>query len=366
MKAPSISLALFVWSVSIAASTAADSNLYFPPSGKDWKQVSPEAAGFDADKLEAALDFAGENKSSGVVVLWQGRILAEKHWPLDRANGASIRYLGGARGKDAQGRVIEDVASVQKSVVAALVGMAQERKRIAIDKPVGAYLGAGWSEASPEQEERITLRHLLTMTSGLNEQLKFVAPAGKRWQYNSTAYSRARDCVAKAAGKSANEFTREWLTARIGMNDSSWKQRPFAARDPKQNQLGFATTARDLARFGLLVLARGEWDGEAILADKDYLKDMLSPSQELNPAYGYLWWLNGQKFVLRGRRRVPGPTIPNAPMDLVAANGALGRKCWVVPSLNLVVTRLGDQPNDRGFDNQFWKLMMEAVGKKGI
>ncbi len=98
MKTPSISLALLVWSVSFAASTAAESKLYFPPSGKDWQQVSPEAAGFDADKLEAALDFAGENKSSGVVVLWRGRVLAEKHWPLDRANGASIRYLSGARG----------------------------------------------------------------------------------------------------------------------------------------------------------------------------------------------------------------------------------------------------------------------------
>jgi CubicO group peptidase (beta-lactamase class C family) len=364
MKTHGAIVVLFAMLVLAVRSPAADSKLHFPPLGKDWKRVSPREAGIDADKLEAALDYAGNNKSSGVVVLWKGRLLAEKYWPLDRARGASLRYLSGARAKDAEGRVIEDVASVQKSVVALLVGMAQERKLVEIGRPASDYLGKGWSEASPDQEGRITLRHLLTMTSGLNERLEFVGPAGSRWQYNSTAYSRARDCVAKASGKSANALTREWLTSRIGMSDSSWKQRPFAARDPKQNQLGFATTARDLARFGLLILARGEWDGDMILADRDYFKDMLAPSQELNPAYGYLWWLNGQEFVLRGRRRVPGPTVPNAPKDLVAANGALGRKCWVVPSLDLVVTRLGDQPKDRSFDNQFWKLMMEAVSGK--
>lgn len=342
-------------------SHASESDLYFPPSGAQWETVAPSRAGFDAEKLNAALAYAGRNKSSGVVVLWKGRLLAEKYWPMTRANGASLRYLGGVRGRDAQGRAIEDVASVQKSVAATLVGMAKERGLIDIEKPVSDYLGKGWSEPKPGQEAKITIRHLLTMTSGLNDKLQFIAPPGRRWQYNSTAYSRSRDCVAKAAEKPANAVTKEWLTGRIGMNDSSWKQRPGAARDPQQNQLGFATSARDLARFGLLILAEGKWNDNVVIADKEYLNDMLTPSQKLNPAYGYLWWLNGQKFALRGRRRVPGPTIPNAPKDLVAANGALGRKCWIVPSLDLVVTRLGDQPTDRGFDNQFWKLMMEAA-----
>ena len=346
-----------------AVDSSVAEELYFPPAGSEWKMVAPQDAGFDGDKLDAVLEFAGKNKSSGVVILWRGRILAEKYWPLERANGASARYLGGVRGKGAGGRVIEDVASVQKSLTAVLVGMARERELVELDKPAADYLGEGWSQASRAQERAITARHLLTMTSGLNDRLGFVAPAGERWSYNSTAYSRVRDCVAKASGKSADEFTREWLTSRIGMNDSSWERRPFAARDPQQNQLGFATTARDLARFGLLILGKGEWSGETLIADKAYLQEMLAPSQKLNPAYGYLWWLNGQEFALRGRRRVPGPTLPDAPLDLVAANGALGRKCWVAPSLDLVVTRLGDQPGNRGFDNQFWKLLMKASGK---
>jgi CubicO group peptidase (beta-lactamase class C family) len=358
----SLSLILLL-TISCSSSLAADSKFYFPPAGVEWEKIEATDAGWNADKLNAALKLAGDSKSSGVVVLWKGRILAEEYWSLKDREGVSRRYFGGRRGEDAAGRAIEDVASCQKSVVAILTGMARERGLIEIEKPASEYLGKGWSKASPEQEAKITVRHLLTMTSGLTDALAYQAPAGSRWRYNSTAYSRTRDAIAKGSGKSANDFTRKWLTSRIGMNDSSWAQRPGAVRDPQQNQLGFATTARDLARLGLLVLARGDWNGETILKDEAFLKEILSPSQKLNPSYGYLWWLNGQKTPAQGRRKARNSMIPNAPNDLVAANGALGRKLWVVPSLDLIVTRLGDTPR-QGFDNQFWRLMMEAAPKK--
>jgi hypothetical protein len=81
---------------------------------------------------------------------------------------------------------------------------------------------------------------------------------------------------------------------------------------------------------------------------------MLKPSQDLNPSYGLLWWLNGQR------------RVPSAPPDLVAADGALDRKLYVVPSMRLVVARLGAQTSDdlrlaRDWDDQFWKLLMKAA-----
>jgi CubicO group peptidase (beta-lactamase class C family) len=260
--------------------------------------------------------------------------------------------------------VIEDVASVQKSVTAILVDIAQHKGFLKLDDRVSRHLGAGWSKASLEQEQSITVRHLVTMTSGLKDDLSFEAEPGTRWRYNSAAYAHAIKVVSAAAKKTPNELTREWLTGRIGMEDSSWVERPASGREVAANALGFATTARDLARFGLLILADGQWNGQTVIADRDYLHAVQRPSQKLNPSYGYLWWLNGQPEVARGAgERVKGPLIPTAPPDLVAALGAVDRKLYVVPSLQLVVTRLGNSTGPT-FQNDFWKLLVEAAPKK--
>jgi CubicO group peptidase (beta-lactamase class C family) len=338
--------------------------LYFPPAQGDWARVAPAAVGWDASKLEAALRLAGETRASGVVILHRGRILAEQYWNPDpeRPAGKKARAYGAlVVGRDAAGRAIEDVASVQKSISAMLAGIAQHKGLLRLEDPVQKHLGTGWSKATPEQEKAITVRHLLTMTSGLKDDLTFEAAAGTRWRYNSAAYAHTIRVIAAAAKKSPNDLTREWLTGRIGMNDSRWVERPGAGPEAVANALGFATSARDLARFGLLILAEGQWNGAPIIADRDYLRAALKPSQNLNPSYGYLWWLNGQPEVARGAgERVKGPLIPTAPPDLVAALGAVDRKLYVVPSLGLVVTRLGNSAGP-AFQNDFWRLLMAAA-----
>ena len=110
---------------------------------------------------------------------------------------------------------------------------------------------------------------------------------------------------------------------------------------------------------------KGAWAGQDIVKNAAYLSAATSPSQQLNPAYGYLWWLNGQPFTLRPGRKieVPGPMISTAPPDLFAAKGALGRMVYVVPSLQMVVTRLGDNPDVVGrpkFEAEFWRLLMQS------
>jgi CubicO group peptidase (beta-lactamase class C family) len=340
--------------------------LHFPSATGAWETVAPAAVGWNEEKLAAALALAEATRASGVVVLHRGRILAERHWPLDhgvRAGKKARDYGAMVQGRDAAGRVIEDVASVQKSVAAILVGIAQGRGLLRIEDPVSRHLGSGWSKASPDQEGAITVRHLLCMTSGLQDDLTFEAAAGTRWRYNSAAYSRTLNVVAAVAKMPLHDVTREWLTRRIGMEDSRWAERARADREAAVNPFGFATTARDLARFGLLILAGGEWKGDTIIADREYLRAALRPSQTLNPSYGYLWWLNGQSEVARGAGgRVKGPLIPSAPADLVAALGAVDRKLYVVPSLGLVVTRLGNSAGPT-FQNEFWRLLMEAAPK---
>lgn len=336
-------------------------DLYFP-GDEEWQTVAAADAGYDAEVLKRAVDFAMSRGSSSIVILHRGRLLAEQHKSVA---APSRRYRGTLCGVNEHGHAVEDVASCQKSVTSVLVGIAVQKGLLQLSDSVSKHLETGWSRATAEQERKITVRHLITMTSGLTDQLTWQSEPGTRWRYNSTAYSKALTVVCRAADLSANELTVHWLTGPLGMKDSKWVERNFAGRTGVDaNRLGFATTARDLARFGLMMLAEGRWRNSDVLTSDRYRRQSVSTSQKLNPAYGYLWWLNGTDRVKRGNRMLRGTLIPGAPADLYAAQGALGRKCYVVPSLQLVVVRLGDQPDGDGrkrFDVEFWRRLQAAV-----
>jgi CubicO group peptidase (beta-lactamase class C family) len=328
------------------------------PPASGWDTADPASVGWDPPALQAALDFAGAHGTRALVVAVGGRVIAQQAW------GVSID--GFAR----------DVASCQKSVVALLVGNLQDAGRLAIDEPVTTYLGAGWTRATPGEEAPITVRHLLTMTSGLADDLTFAAPPGTVWRYTTNAYQQLVPLVEEVSGRSIDESTRVALFDPIGVSRASrWQVRriegPFGVDPTGRRIQGLVMTAPDLARVGLLVLRDGTWGARRVLADRSYLAEALAPSQELNPSYGYLWWLNGQDaFVLPGPPvRRPGPLIPGAPADLVAALGKDDQKLYVVPSLEAVVTRLGapadpsrgPRPARSSFDAELWQRLVAAA-----
>jgi CubicO group peptidase (beta-lactamase class C family) len=353
-------LALLAGGFMASLPAKAAEELYFPGSDESWESVAPASAGWDSEKLNAALDIAGARKSSGVVILHGGRIMAERYWD---SPDASQRYSNMLTGRDVQGRAIEDVASAQKSVVAVVIGIAQERGFLRIDDPVSKYVGEGWSRASSNQEAAITIRHLLSMNSGLATDFSFSSAAGTVWLYNTPVYHELMRVLIAATGMDRQSLTREWVTEPLGMKYSSWTDRPWASSDIA---VGLSTTARDLARFGLMIWSGGQWAGEALVEDSSFLDAMLSPSQALNPSYGYLWWLNGQDFSLNAAARVQrrnGALVASAPSDMVAMQGALDRKLYLVPSLNLVITRLGSNGDANGssFNDAFWEALMEAA-----
>ncbi|HEX2466051.1 MAG TPA: serine hydrolase, partial [Thermoanaerobaculia bacterium] len=145
----------------------------------------------------------------------------------------------------------------------------------------------------------------------------------------------------------------------------TWVDEPAAVAAGSRigNTIGFSTSARDAARFGLMILAGGCWKNEDVLGDPRYLAEAFASSQSHNPSYGLLWWLNGKAKSPQGGKIADGPMIPTAPSDLVAAQGALGRKVYVVPSLDLVVTRLGDEPA-KDFNFGLWRLLSAAAPKR--
>ncbi|MEX0963533.1 MAG: serine hydrolase domain-containing protein [Pseudohongiellaceae bacterium] len=343
--------------------TEAAQSFYFPGSDADWETIEPQSVAWDPQKLDAALELAGARKSSGVVILHGGRIMAERHW---ESPDDSTAYRNMLTGRDLRGWAIEDVASAQKSVVAILTGMAQERGFLNLDDPVARYVGQGWSKLTTEQEAAVTIRHLLSMNSGLATDFTFAAAPDTEWLYNTPVYHELMRVLIAATGLDRQALTHNWLAEPLGLTHTAWTDRPWASADIA---VGLSTSARELARFGLMIMAGGQWADETIVADKDFLDAMLRPSQQLNPSYGYLWWLNGQDFALasgaRAMRR-EGSLIPAAPKDLVAMQGALDRKLYLMPSLDLVITRLGSngEVDDSSFNDAFWEALMEAAPRR--
>jgi CubicO group peptidase (beta-lactamase class C family) len=328
----------------------APTTYYYPPlTGDTWETISPTTIGWDENKLNEAMDFAASKSSYGIVILKKGRIVTERYW-----NGwnKDTKYY---------------IASAGKSVTAFLAGMAQQDGIININNKTSQYIGTGWSSAPLAKENLITVRHHLSMTTGLDDNvpdqdcvtpacLNYKADAGTRWAYHNAAYYKLQEILSMASGKTINQYTKEKLYDKIGMPNAFWL-----------NKVMYCTT-REAARFGSLICSKGSWNGTALLSDMTYFNAMTSTSQNLNLSYGYLWWLNGKaSSMVPGLQTVfPIPLNTSAPADMYMALGKDDKKIYVVPSLDVVVVRLGDDAgaNPLGpssFDTELWGKLKLAM-----
>jgi len=307
--------------------------------------------------MQAVLSYVQGQNTTGFLIVQDRKTLVEKNWPAP----TDPVFKAFAYGTTSTGALLEDVASQQKSWVSFLVAVAIDKGLMDVDKPVSAYIGPGWSKTSPEQEAKIRVIDVLTMSSGLTEGFTYAAPPGTLFFYNTPVYAITKTIVAAAARQPIEVLTHDWLTGPAGMADTAWRKRPqTAAFAAAANPTGLVTCPRDAARFGQIILDGGKAaDGTRIVSQAS-LGAMFTRSAT-NPAYGRLWWLNGGAYAFRaGAGRVDGPLIPAAPADLVAALGALDRKLYVVPSKNLIVVRMGAAA-EKGFDERLWSLLSRAI-----
>ena len=254
-------------------------------------------------------------------------------------------------------------ASAGKTLTAMTSGIAQQEGLININNKVSDYLGTGWTSIPLAKENLITCKNLLSMTSGLDDttgddvspgNLQYVADAGTRWAYHNV-YVKMQDVVAAASGQTWSSYFNTKLRDRIGMTGGAWIE------DGSGLSVYWSTT-RNMARFGLLSLNKGKWNGTQIV-NEAYYNEATSTSQNLNQAYGYLWWLNGKStYRLPGLQlQFNGTLIPNGPADMFCALGKNDQKIYVIPSKKMVVIRMGEvsDPNNptfalSGFDNELW------------
>ena len=319
-----------------------EEEIYFPPINSDtWETKSLSELGWNENELQPLLDFLEEKNTKSFMVLHDGKIVIESYF--NNHTATSPWYW----------------ASAGKTLTTAVTGIAENEGFININNKVSDYLGNGWTSAPLDKEHLITCKNLLSMTSGLNDalgnnvspdNLQYIADAGTRWAYHNV-YVKLQDVVAQSTGVSWDNYFNNKLKNRIGMT-GAW----IASEDFNV----YWSNTRSIARFGLLIYANGAWNDEQIIP-QDFLDDAVNTSQNLNQAYGYMWWLNGKSTyrLPQTQFQFNGSLIPDAPNDMYCALGRDDQKIYIVPSKQLVVVRMGEPAHEAnfalsGFDNELW------------
>jgi CubicO group peptidase (beta-lactamase class C family) len=316
-----------------------DQAIYFPPNESEtWETQSVNGLGWDEVKLAELLAWLPTQDTRAFIILKDGKLVVEEYWGenltgLGEMNRDSFWYW----------------ASAGKTLTATLLGIAEEQKLLKISDRTQDYLGKGWTDMADDQEREIRIVHQLSMTTGLNDQngdldnttsanLTYLADPGDRWSYHNAPYTLLEKVVESASGKSYQSYFEAQIGKKIGMS-GFWQKTGF-------NNV-FFSNARSFARFGLLLQARGNWNGKKIWSTK-YFDELSESSTDINRAYGYLTWLNGtSSYMLPQSQTVfPGMMVPQAPADMYQAMGKNGQFLMIVPSKGLVIVRMGASPDN--------------------
>ncbi|MGH8997956.1 MAG: serine hydrolase domain-containing protein [Acidimicrobiia bacterium] len=319
----------------------------------EYERADPAAMGLDPAKLGAALDYADAQNSLSIKVFRHGCLVGQ---------GALDPLFE---------RVPANNYGQTKAVVALIAGIAADMGYVDIDAPIGTYLP---SDLGDEAHRAITLRHLLTEASGVQvnnvrglnlfaDQSRarefFVMPlryeAGTYFEYDETGPSVITYVLQHAIWRHEPDldfqtFAQRELFDRLGIPTSAyWWHRDRSGNTAGHSQLFLRPL--EFGRLGQLMLTDGLYQGQRVVS-AEFMRGFRSPSPA-NCGFGFMVWLNscetGQTQVaidIPIRREFGGiPWIASSPADMVFTVG-LGNRTWVIPSLEMVVTRSGEQELD--------------------
>lgn len=302
------------------------------------------------EKLQAAIDsaFVARNQTRAVLVLYKDHLVAEKY-----AEGFSkeTKLLGW---------------SMTKSLTGAVLGVLRKQGKISLDQD---HLFEEWKD---DERANISLNNLLQMNSGLAWEEDYtkisdvtrmlflsenmgkvqlhkplVGKPGNAWNYSSGT-TNLLSAFIRDQFDSRQEYLDFWyreLIDRIGMHSM------VVETDLAGNYVGSSygwATPRDWAKFGLLYLNKGNWNGEQIL-DRSWVDYTVKPTEGSEGQYGAHFWLNA------------GGVYPNVPKDLFSANGFQGQHVFIIPSKDLVVVRFGLKEHPEFDIDAFLNGIVEAI-----
>jgi CubicO group peptidase (beta-lactamase class C family) len=368
------------WPARLVQSQTKKSGPYYPPAGDAWQRRAPEQVGMDQALLDAAVAYAKTQagtmpKDFSTQVETFGRVLG----PLPKTHGDTggiiIRhgYIVAEWGDTNQ---IDPVYSVAKSFLSTLTGLAVDRRMIkSVNDPMKLYAtDDGYTSA---HNAKITWEEHLQQTSewegsmwGKNSDFVGVSEFGRGqrasravkepgtfWEYNDVRINRMSLTLLQVWQKPLPLVLKNEIMDRIGASNT-WQYHGYSNSQVsiKGKMIesvsggtrwggGLWISTRDMARFGYLILRRGNWRGKQIISES-WLKQATTPTT-IGQDYGYLWWLNTRR-----------KQWPDAPPTSYAALGAGSNTIWIDPEHDLVVVWRWHR--DRSL-NEFFKRILMAV-----
>lgn len=326
----------------------------WPTAG--WRTSTPEAQGMFSGTLAKTLDMFGSQQVCSIAVVRNGHLVAEAY------NSCT------------QDDIPQDVKSVTKSVTSALVGIAlAERKLISLDQKVRDFFP---ELANDPLKSNMTIRHLLSMTSGLDwdntneisstemmyssDWVQYIldrpgySEPGTMFNYSNGDAHLLSAIMHKATGQSMFDYAKSRLFGPLGITNVSWNS------DGKERSIGawaMALTLRDMAKFGYLYLKQGQWGDQTIIPNA-WIRDSLQKRVTLNYSngtqggYGLLWWSKTlPKGIVKGSKKQ---------YEMFYASGSSGRRIFVVPELQLIVALTANSP-DANMPEYLLQHVLQAI-----
>ena len=318
--------------------------------GDGWPTATPESVGLDGERLCGIAARLKETEANvhAVIIVRHGKMVFEQYFP-----GYDEPWGMGEGRHDFDATTKHDMRSASKSVVSLLVGIAIDRELIkSADEPVvkffpdySALKTAGW--------DNITLRHLLTMSSGMQwdenrawkdpqndephlsdeaDPFRYVlskpiaVPPDTVWNYNGGGTDLLGNIIERVSGKSLEAFAREVLFTPLGISDWEWMR---YRNEHVAAAVGLRLRPRDAAKIGQLVLNRGAWGGKQIVSP-EWIEQSVRPRFQAIGYfsgllfYGQQWWM--------GRSMAQEQEV-----KWIAAMGSGGQRLFIVPDRDLVV-----------------------------
>jgi CubicO group peptidase (beta-lactamase class C family) len=228
----------------------------------------------------------GKETHSAALLVWQhGKLVAEDYFgtPLHRGS----------------------LMSCTKSVVALAVAKLVDAGKIrSFDQPVSDF----YPEWKQGQKRNITLRHLLTHTSGLQNEpnttveiypapdgikLALAAelsdPPGTRFAYNNKAMNLIAGVIAQVSGQRMDRYIAEQILQPLGIRDASWEADNFDKAGTPYAMAGLSLSGAEFLQIGRLVLGNGAVEGKRIISEKS-MQALVGQGSPVYPGYGLLWW----------------------------------------------------------------------------